>query len=464
MVRVSLTFFLTLALCASFAQKTLLSGVAPGAEGKLIVLSRTGDLISNLEVILASAPVDSTGQFSFAFDLDETSLVTISIDFHKAEMYMEPGTTYRVNIGARRYDVDTEINPFIQAQKLTLEPEETNEQELNMLIARFNAEYNAFMMENFNALYRDRNKNLLDTFRLLTNQTFGEAVNPWFKNYITYKIASLEQLTRYYNPQKIGSMYFTVKPILYRNVEYMDFFNSYFSKYITATNNTLRKLDYRSLLGSPDSYSTLMKSLSTDTLLKPEQLRELVLLKGAMDLYNTADYYQKDVIRLIGIMAEKSKSEKNREVAANILKVLTHLKPGTQAPYFKLVSQYQTQVSLDQFEGKPVVLNFWTTYCEGCIAEMDLLKPIYDKFGTQVHFVSISADKYIGKMLHFVNLKKEYVWNFLNIGDQTRVLKDYDVRSYPLFVLIDEKGKIVRYPAAWPSKGLEAEIQQFLIR
>jgi thioredoxin-related protein len=67
-------------------------------------------------------------------------------------------------------------------------------------------------------------------------------------------------------------------------------------------------------------------------------------------------------------------------------------------------------------------------------------------------------------MLYFINLKKEYVWNFLHIGDQSEVLKEYDVRSYPLFVLIDRDGKIVKYPAELPSKGLEAELQKLLVR
>ena len=65
-------------------------------------------------------------------------------------------------------------------------------------------------------------------------------------------------------------------------------------------------------------------------------------------------------------------------------------------------------------------------------------------------------------MLRFINLKKDYVWTFLNVGDHPDVLKDYDVRTYPLFVLIDKEGKIYKYPAEQPSSGLEAEVQKIL--
>ena len=67
-------------------------------------------------------------------------------------------------------------------------------------------------------------------------------------------------------------------------------------------------------------------------------------------------------------------------------------------------------------------------------------------------------------MLYFINLKKDYTWIFLNTGDQWEVLKDYDVRSYPLFVLIDKDGKIFKYPADVPGKGLEADLQKLLVR
>jgi thioredoxin-related protein len=44
------------------------------------------------------------------------------------------------------------------------------------------------------------------------------------------------------------------------------------------------------------------------------------------------------------------------------------------------------------------------------------------------------------------------------------VLKDYDVRSYPLFVLIDKEGQIFKYPAELPSKGLDADLLKLLVR
>jgi thiol-disulfide isomerase/thioredoxin len=442
----------------------VITGTAPGAELKRITLITNSDQITFLEIPLAEGVVDSTGKFSFNIDISETSLVTVSIDFHKAELFLEPGKSYQIRIAPMRYEDYTEVNPFIQSQKLTLEWDQTDASELNTVLAKFNAIHSSFLMDHFNALYRDRNKTVLDSFRLTVSREFGEVTNKYFIDYRTYKIASLEQLTRYYNPQTIAYKYFSAAPILYSNVEYMEFFNNYFSKYITSASNTLRKLDYNAILKTQDPYMAMMKALNADTLLKKEPLRELVMLKGLMELYNSGIYNQEEVLKTITAVAEKSKFAENKNIATNLEKILTRLKPGAVAPGFSLLDQNQKIVKLETLKGKPIVLNFWTTYCEGCLAEMDMIKPIYDKFGNRVHFVSIAADKYYSKMLYFINLKKEYVWNFLHIGDQSEVLKEYDVRSYPLFVLIDRDGKIVKYPAELPSKGLEAELQKLLVR
>ncbi len=446
----------------SGAQKTVITGIAPGAERKMIRISAPGDLITFWEKNLASAKVDSTGHFSISVNLENTTNTTISIDFHKAEMFLEPSKTYNIRIAPMKYDEYTEINPFIQSQNLMVEIVENDPDELNALIGTFNSIYSGFLVENFNALYKERKKILLDTFRVQLNRHFGAVKNTYFLDYASYKMASLEQLTQYYNQAQLARKYFTDKPVLYNNVEYMDFFNSFFSKFITATSNTIRKTDFSSLLSGADPYKTMMKAMTADTILKNEQLRELVLLKGLMELYNTTSFNQDEVLAVINTARERTKFAENRIVAEDMVHFLTKLKPGTMAPEFTLLNREQKQLSLKSLRGKPVVLCFWTTYCEGCLSEMDLIKPLFDKYRENIHFVSVSADKYFSKMLFFINLKKDYVWTFVNIGDQSDVLKDYDVRTYPLFVLIDKDGKIYKYPSRQPSDGLEADLQKIL--
>jgi len=187
-----------------------------------------------------------------------------------------------------------------------------------------------------------------------------------------------------------------------------------------------------------------------------------VMLKGLMELYYTPTYSQEEIIAVIARAKEKTLYPENRVVAENMISLLTKLKPGSLAPEFTLLSREQKEVSLKSMRGKPVVLCFWTTYCDDCLSEMEMIKPLFDAYKDKIHFVSISADKYFSKMLFFINLKRDYVWTFLHIGDHTEALKDYDVNNYPLFVIIDKEGKIFKYPAEKPGSGLEADLQKIL--
>jgi thiol-disulfide isomerase/thioredoxin len=444
------------------AQETVITGTAAGAEGKLIQLHTPGDLITFLEKPLVSTRVDSSGHFSLTLKLDRTIYAVLSINFHKTEIFLEPLKTYRVKIAPMNYDDYKEINPFVQASSLLVEIIYPQPDELNILIGDFNALYNAFVLKHFNDLYRDRNKATLDTFKISINDRFVGVTNAYFNNYMAYKVASLEQLTHAFSSPQLIKNYFSGRPVLYENLEYMDFFNTTFSKYLTVTSRVLRKADYPAILRGPDPYAVLMKLLATDSALHEVQLRELVLLKGMMEMYNTVDYPKEEVLGVIRAIGDKSSHPGNKVVSEDMIRLLTRLKPGSEAPDFSLADLKQNQVSLKSLRGKPVLIGFWTTYCQGCLSDMDLIKPLFDKYKDRMAFLSISADKEFYKMLYFINLKPNYVWTFLHLGENSQLLKDYDVRSYPLFVLIDKNGKIYQYPADQPGNGLEATIEKLL--
>lgn len=457
----ALLLFFLLSLAVS-GQKITITGKAPGAERKFLQLTTPSDLITQWDNHLASVKIDSSGKFRMEIESDRVILATFSIEFHKADLLLEPGKTYLLDIAPMNYDEFTEINPFIQSQNLTIGTGDDSPAELNNLIGRFNTYYSGFLMENFNALYRDKNKVLLDTFRIRLNRLFGEYQHPYFIDYATYKIAGLEQLTQYYSNTQIAKKYFSASPVLYNNLEYMEFFNNFFSKYFSAISPVLRKTDFSSLLASSDPYVAVMKAMAADTLLKSEQLRELVMLKGMFEIYGNTAYDPAKILALMTLTKEKSKYPDNRLVAGNMVKHLTNLKPGTTAPDFIITGMDQRDFSSVALHGKPLLLFFWTSYCDGCLSEMDLLPSLYAQYGDRIQFVGVSADKFFAKMLFVLNQKKEYTWTFLNVGSRSEILTAYDVRTYPLFVLIDKDWKIVQYAAPLPSEDLGSAIEKLL--
>jgi len=460
----SIKFFLFLLILpiSGFSQITRITGIAPGAEGRIIRLVAPGDLITFVEKNLSQANIDSAGKFTISVELYTPIYAGFTIDFHRADLYLEPGKTYFMKCVPMNYKVTTEVNPLIQSESIQIEALNSDSDDLNFLIQQFNVLYNNFLLENFNALYRDRNKAKLDTFRTNIVTSFKDTKNFYFACYIRYKLAGLEQLAQTLGKPQIAKKYFMDYPVLYENTEYMDFFNQFFSKYLTVTSKATKFNDFPKMISTIGSYQNMMKALAQDSVLRKPQLRELVMLKNLMEMFNMPGYNQESILSLLETISKESKFDGNKVVAEDMIKFLTKLRIGTPAPAFTLQDRYREKVSLKDFKGKPVLLNFWTTYCQGCLTEMDLLKPICDKYKDKIFFVSISADYQFQKMVYFVSMKKDFDWIFLHIGDKIQLLKDYDVRTYPLYVLIDEQGKIVKYPADLPSNGLEATLEKMV--
>ncbi len=447
----------------TFSQNVILNGSAPGAEGKIITLSVSQDPLTNTEQILAREKIDSTGKFVITVPVSEIVVAKLSIEFHSAGLYISPGKTYEVHILPYKYNDVKELNPFINSTNLQIELYKLPIDDPNFVIGAFDDIYNTFLVENFNALYRDHNKPLLDTLRAKLAPAIAESQDPYILSYSEYKLANLVQLTQSMNQARIGYTYFTAKPVLYNNVEYMYFFNSYFTKYMTVTSRILKKNDYHALLSSPEPLKAMMKALAADSILEPGQLRELVLLKGLMEMYSSVPDDQKNILAVLKSIELQSSIPQHRMIAGNLQKTLTHLQPGTPAPAFVLRNKdNNATVKLDSLKGKIVVLNFWTSYCTGCTNEMELIKPMVEKYKDKVVFVSVSSEYYRTRMLMFLGMKKDWTWTFLHIGDQIDLLKVYDVRSLPLFVIIDKEGNIYKYAADFPSSGLENSIEQLL--
>lgn len=109
---------------------------------------------------------------------------------------------------------------------------------------------------------------------------------------------------------------------------------------------------------------------------------------------------------------------------------------------FKLKDLNGKEVSLSDFKGKKVLLNFWATWCPPCKAEMPDLENLYQENKDSdlvILAVNIGEDK--ETVQSFIN-KNRYNFNVLLDTDQG-VAIDYNIVSIPTSYFIDKEGNIV---------------------
>ncbi len=107
--------------------------------------------------------------------------------------------------------------------------------------------------------------------------------------------------------------------------------------------------------------------------------------------------------------------------------------PPVVLEYLWFAGNAETTELLAQLEGKPVVLEFWTTWCAPCIAAMPHLTSLASQFGGQVQFISISNED-TATINRFLAKRRPAGW----VGTDTdnSVLGPYGVTGFPTTVLL----------------------------
>ena len=113
---------------------------------------------------------------------------------------------------------------------------------------------------------------------------------------------------------------------------------------------------------------------------------------------------------------------------------------GSTAPDFTVSDSHQT-VTLSQLRGKPVVLNFWATWCPPCIEEMPSLLALHKELGDQVTILAVSEDADDAALRQFIH---DHGVDLLTVRDTGHNNEVYGTFKYPETYIIDRNGKIVR--------------------
>ena len=115
------------------------------------------------------------------------------------------------------------------------------------------------------------------------------------------------------------------------------------------------------------------------------------------------------------------------------------------APEFTLAALDGSRVSLDDLRGRPVVINFWASWCSECKKEHPLLMKAHAEWENRVAFVGVIFQDSPGDARRFLLSRGESADsgypNLLDPG--SRVAIDYGVYGVPETFFIDRDGTIV---------------------
>jgi peroxiredoxin len=138
---------------------------------------------------------------------------------------------------------------------------------------------------------------------------------------------------------------------------------------------------------------------------------------------------------------------------------------GKEALDFTLPDLDGKEVSLTDFRGKVVFLNFWATWCTPCEDEMPSMQALYDKLkGKPFEIVAVSVDKKGAETVR--KFAEKYGLTFTILHDRRRRIKEtYKTTGVPETFIIDQNGVVAEKvwgPRDWSSLANTLTIMNLL--
>lgn len=146
----------------------------------------------------------------------------------------------------------------------------------------------------------------------------------------------------------------------------------------------------------------------------------------------------------------EEKSENNTAATA-ATSVSSTAKVGQAAPDFTLKNLNGESVSLSNYKGKVVLLDFWATWCGPCRMSTPALVRLNEKFKDRgLTVLGISMDENIDNVKPFVT--EEKVQHNILYAEGSNVAYSYQIEAIPTLYLIDKQGVIRQQYSGYSSQ------------
>lgn len=191
---------------------------------------------------------------------------------------------------------------------------------------------------------------------------------------------------------------------------------------------------------------------------------EIAVTLGAT-LYKTYEQYAEGMRRFNKYLVDNSLKERAAAIGSRLYQV----RAGQVAADFTGKDVNGKEVSLSDFKGKVVLVDVWATWCGPCRGEIPHLKRLEEEMkDSGVVFLGVSIDELKDTQEWKDFVKTEDLRGIqiqVSGGFNSSIVKDYQIKGIPRFMVIDKKGNVANLDAPRPSssdlkKLLEAELKK----
>jgi hypothetical protein len=429
---------------------TTIEGFAPTYVGEEVEIFAFDDYVSRVKDKLAGDKVKGDSTFKLTFYNEITRKLRVEIGENHFLIYVQPKGDYKVYVKG--------YSPYLSKEAEKVEVEfffiDLDSTDINYKILMFEDRQLSFLKNNYTRSAMDSPEFMgaLDTFKVQSTEIYKNDTSKFFKNYVRYSFASLDNLAYKGNRNKYEKYDFYIRPqtVLYQNDRYMDYILKYYDKYSYQLSNDLNELFYDGVIQA--SPTAVMNTLAKDYALDNVRLRELIMIKMLGDVFYSGDYPQTNILTILDSISENALFEANKGIASNLKYRLLDLVPGAEMPNFVLFID-GSKKSKNDFVGKHVYMQFVRKGAQKSERDFPLLKPLYEKYSKYTDFITILVVEEGDSLLENTDsyIKEHNIsWDLTVIEENDPLLDRLGIAAFPQYIFMDAAGYVVQAPALTP--------------
>ncbi len=398
--------------------------------------------------------IDEKGQYAKNITFNDTDLIYLDMGNMRNYLFVEPGTSITLNTDPGD-STNLEFDGDLVDENLLIYTFDDLQGEAN--ITHMIYDIGKFPLETFLQKFNEKYESM-DS--LLSEAQENPAINKDLIRMMNKRLAAVKAQDKLTYPriyamygdgteQQLGESYFSFLDSIDVNDSELlvmeggrQFLRSYIEK----------DVDYNDFKGPSDYYIALIYKAST--IFDNTLVTNYVTYSYLKDKINFAGGLGGIKERLDTFMQNSTLSLLNQELEVLAAEWIP-LVAGNKAPDFTGYNAFGEKVQLSDYSGNNVYVDVWATWCGPCIREIPSLKEIEREYHDKnIVFISISIDEEEDneKWLKFIREKDLGGIQVMAKNDwNSEVVKGYNIKGIPRFIMIDSNGKIVSADAPRPS-------------
>lgn len=444
MQRIIILFTLFLQ-CTWVYSNTEIFGSVEKSKSEWVYLYEIDDFLTRSETLVQKFKTNSQGRFYFNLDHHQTKRYVIRINNTFTELYLQPDSEYKIIIPSE----SIEVIPYFSGREIELLFIDLDTNDINYKILGFEAWLDDEMADLYLLKDADPTK-FIDgvlKFKVDVFKTYKEDTSSFFVNHIKYVLGKTIDNIKYFgSPSEAEKFDFYIKgqKIQYQLPAYFDYFKDYYQGVAQKLNPTAKKIISKGL--SNGNASQLAQGLMTDSLIPNLQIAELVGLLIIAEEYPKANISQNQLISITKFLEKNSGFEENKILARNLSKKFFTLVSGDALPPIPL-NKDSDLGKLGSFQ----YVHFFDPDNPKSLAESRALKSLYEKYGSQIDFVSICLDSHREDETFKDRVLKNIEWPVYSLPYHHPIWKALNIGTFPYYILIDPTLIIQSMPALGPT-------------